>query len=77
LQETNRLFVARVQETWKTCKEGGISDAAKKVLMGLCEKYDNLEAMDKVAATLAKVDAVKLTMQVKEAKIRYSRSSLY
>jgi hypothetical protein len=64
LQETNRLFGARVQETWKTCKEGGLSDAAKKVLGSLCEKYDNLHAMDKVAATLAKVDAVKLTMQV-------------
>jgi hypothetical protein len=63
LQDCARLFVARVQESWKTAKEGGLSDTCKKLLVNLCEKYDNLAEIDKVTSTLGKVDVLKMKMQ--------------
>ena len=63
LNETARMFTARVQESWRTCREGGLQDPSDKLLKAMCEKYDNLAEMDKLSSTLAKVDAVKLQMQ--------------
>ena len=63
LRDAARLFSARVQESWKTSREGGLQEASKKLLKNLCEKYDNLEEMDKLTATMAKVDTVKLQMR--------------
>lgn len=63
LRDAARLFSARVQDGWKTSREGGLQEASRKLLKNLAEKYDNLDEMDKMAATMAKVDAVKLQMQ--------------
>jgi len=62
LNDCARLFVARVQDQWRTCLEGALSETCKKLLGNLCEKYDNLAEMDKVTATMAKVEAVKMQM---------------
>ena len=37
-----------MQEQWKTAKEGALADTCKKMLTNLCEKFDNLQEMDKV-----------------------------
>jgi len=63
LQDTAKLFVTRVQETWKTCKEDGLSDTSRKTLLQLCERYDDLAEQDKLAKTMAKVDEVKVQME--------------
>jgi vesicle-associated membrane protein 4 len=63
LNECATLFIARVQDSWKTCKEGALASPAHNILVNLCTKYDNLLDMDKVASTMAKVEAVKLQMQ--------------
>ena len=63
LDETARLFAARAEDQWKTCREGGLTESTKKILTNLCEKFDNLTAVDKSAGVMAKIDSVKLTMQ--------------
>lgn len=40
-----------------------LADSAKGALTSMCEKWDNVGAVDKLGATQAKVEAVKLQMQ--------------
>ena len=44
-------------------KEKGLDKAAGDLMRKLCEKYDNLLEVDKLAAVMNKVDSVKLVLQ--------------
>jgi hypothetical protein len=44
-------------------KEKGLDKSSGEMLRKLCEKYDNLAEVDKLAAVMNKVDAVKLVLQ--------------
>jgi hypothetical protein len=63
LNEFSTKFVARAQESWRTCKENGLAEPTKKIMLDLCEKYDDLSKMDAITSVNAKIDAVKLQMQ--------------
>lgn len=63
LRDTARLFTSRIQNNWKDCREMGLQEACRTLLRKLCEKFDNLDEMDKLTNTMSKVEAVKLQMQ--------------
>lgn len=44
-------------------KEKGLDKSCGEMLRKLCEKYDNLLEVDKLAAVMNKVDSVKLVLQ--------------
>ena len=44
-------------------KEKGLDKTCGEMLRKLCEKYDNLLEVDKLAAVMNKVDSVKLVLQ--------------
>ena len=56
-------FLPTVGDKARTAKDGALDKASSKILHKLCEKYDDVNAIDKIAATMAKVQTVKLVMQ--------------
>ncbi|RYG68433.1 hypothetical protein EON64_05195 [archaeon] len=46
-----------------TAKERSLDKACSSMLQKLCQTYDNLASVDKLAAVSKKVDSVKLVMQ--------------
>jgi len=63
LDELQRNFNAKFKEKASTAKIGSLDRAARPVLENACLKYDNVAAIDKLAAVGRKVEAVKLVMQ--------------
>lgn len=56
-------FVAKFGDQAKTAKDRALNSAAAQLLQKICQKYDNLQEVDKLAAVTQKVDSVKLVMQ--------------
>ena len=53
----------RFPEVSLSCRENGLNSQASTLLKSLCDEFNNLEAIDKLANVQAKVDAVKGVMQ--------------
>lgn len=56
-------FLAKTGNKSLEVKEKGLDKAAGDLMRKLCEKYDNLLEVDKLAAVMNKVDSVKLVLQ--------------
>lgn len=63
LQELYKAFMDKCGAEAKTCGAGALTKKAKQVLTDACNKYDDLNKVDKAAAVLGKVDEVKSSMQ--------------
>lgn len=63
LEELQRTFVNKVGDKATTAKERSLEKTCLPMFRTICEKYDNLSQVDKLAAVSKKVDAVKLVMQ--------------
>ncbi|TFJ81650.1 hypothetical protein NSK_006901 [Nannochloropsis salina CCMP1776] len=63
LEEFQRSFLAKTGTKSLEVKEKGLDKSSGEMLRKLCEKYDNLAEVDKLAAVMNKVDAVKLVLQ--------------
>ncbi len=58
-----KQFLAKTGTKSLEVKEKGLDKACGDLLRKLCEKYDNLLEVDKLAAVMNKVDSVKLVLQ--------------
>jgi hypothetical protein len=56
-------FSASYGDKARAAKDGALDKPASKLLLKLCQKYDDVNSIDKLAATFAKVQSVKLVMQ--------------
>lgn len=56
-------FLAKTGTKSLEVKEKGLDKSCGELLRKLCEKYDNLLEVDKLAAVMNKVDSVKLVLQ--------------
>lgn len=63
LEELQRTFTAKVGDKAITAKDRALDKTASSLLLKICQKYDNLAEVDKLAAVSKKVDTVKLVMQ--------------
>lgn len=63
LAELRREFDARFGNDIQTARRSSLSRAAKDLLRGLCDKYNQIQNVDKVAAVSLQVDEVKGVMQ--------------
>lgn len=63
LEELQRAFVAKVGDKATTAKERSLDKTCASLMLKICQKYDNLAEVDKLAAVAKKVDSVKLVMQ--------------
>jgi len=63
LQETYKAFMEKCGAEAKTAGSGALTKKAKQVLTDACNKYDDLNKVDKAQALLGKVDEVKSSMQ--------------
>jgi CHASE3 domain sensor protein len=63
LQETYKAFIGKCGAEAKTCAAGALTKKAKQVLSDACNKYDDLNKVDKASSILGKVDEVKSSMQ--------------
>eukprot|EP00294_Goniomonas_avonlea_P006823 CAMPEP_0114558016 /NCGR_PEP_ID=MMETSP0114-20121206/10145_1 /TAXON_ID=31324 /ORGANISM="Goniomonas sp, Strain m" /LENGTH=230 /DNA_ID=CAMNT_0001743355 /DNA_START=16 /DNA_END=708 /DNA_ORIENTATION=+ len=63
LDEVKREFSGQHKLGLSTATENSLSKNVRRWLVGLCSKYDNLEAIDKVRGVQAQVDEVKVVMQ--------------
>merc|ERR1719378_9708 len=63
LEELQRSFIAKAGDKASTAKEKALDKTCGPVLLRVCEKYDNLADVDKVASVTRKFQAAKLTMQ--------------
>jgi uncharacterized coiled-coil DUF342 family protein len=63
LQELYQEFSAQHGSAAKSAAENSLSKKAKTVLQETCQKYEDLNNVDKSAKVLGQVDAVKSTMQ--------------
>jgi len=63
LEELQRTFVNKFGDKATTAKERSLDKQCASILKMLCQKYDNLQEVDKLSAVKGKVDAVKIVMQ--------------
>ena len=56
-------FVAKAGDRAATGRDGSLNGSCQGMLHKLCQKYDNLAEVDKLASVARKVDTVKLVMQ--------------
>ncbi len=56
-------FTAKHGDKASTAKDRGLDKACNGLLLKICQKYDNLAEVDKLASVAKKVDSVKLVMQ--------------
>jgi hypothetical protein len=63
LEELNRNFAAKAGDKATTAKDRALDKTCAPILQKLCQKYDNLAEVDKLASVQKKVDTVKLVMQ--------------
>ena len=63
LEELQRQFMAKAGDKASTAKEKALDKQCGSILLRICEKYDNLAEVDKLASVSRKVDTVKLVMQ--------------
>jgi CHASE3 domain sensor protein len=63
LQETYKVFIGKFGAEAKTCGSGALNKKAKQVFADACNKYDDLNKVDKASSILGKVDEVKSSMQ--------------
>ena len=55
--------MAKVGDKATTAKERSLDKTCASLMLKICQKYDNLAEVDKLAAVAKKVDSVKLVMQ--------------
>lgn len=63
LEELQRTFISKAGEKAATAKDRSLDKLCNSLLVKICEKYDNLSEVDKLASVTRKVDTVKLVMQ--------------
>lgn len=63
LEELQRSFMAKAGDKASTAKDKALDKTCGSILLRICEKYDNLAEVDKLASVSRKVDTVKLVMQ--------------
>jgi len=63
LEELQRTFIAKAGDKATTAKDRALDRSCSSLLQKICQKYDNLTEVDKLAAVAKKVDSVKLVMQ--------------
>jgi hypothetical protein len=63
LEEFQRTFLQKTGTKSLEVKERGLDSQTSSLLRKLCEKYDNLHEVDKLAAVINKVESVKLVLQ--------------
>lgn len=63
LEELQRTFVAKVGDKAVTARDRSLDKQCSAMLLKICQKYDNLAEVDKLASVARKVDTVKLVMQ--------------
>jgi len=63
LEEMQQKFASNFREKATTAKSGALNNVARGVLSACCVKFDNLAAVDRLAAVNKKVESVKLQMQ--------------
>jgi hypothetical protein len=56
-------FVAKVGDKAVTAKDRALDKQCSALMLRICQKYDNLAEVDKLASVARKVDTVKLVMQ--------------
>lgn len=56
-------FIEKVGDKATTAKDRALDKTCNALLVKICQKYDNLAEVDKLAAVAKKVDTVKLVMQ--------------
>jgi len=56
-------FVSKVGDKASTAKDRSLDKQCSGLLQKICQKYDNLAEVDKLASVARKVDTVKLVMQ--------------
>ena len=56
-------FIAKAGDKARTAKDGQLDRACGSLLLKICQKYDNITEIDKLAAVTQKVESVKLVMQ--------------
>ena len=60
---THQQFIAKAGDKASTAKDKALDRSCSSLLEKICQKYDNLAEVDKLAAVAKKVDTVKLVMQ--------------
>eukprot|EP01038_Epipyxis_sp_PR26KG_P009136 gene9136-12322_t len=63
LEELQRTFVAKAGDKATTARDRQLDKLCSSLLLKICQKYDNLAEVDKLAAVAKKVETVKLVMQ--------------
>jgi hypothetical protein len=63
LEELQRTFVAKFGDKATSAKDRSLDKPSSAMFLKICQKYDNIEEVDKLAALSKKVDAVKVVMQ--------------
>ena len=63
LEELQRSFITKAGDKASTAKDRGLDKACAQLLQKICQKYDNVAEVDKLASVAKKVDTVKLVMQ--------------
>lgn len=56
-------FIAKAGDKARNAKDRSLDKACGSLLQKICQKYDNLNEIDKLASVTLKVDSVKLVMQ--------------
>jgi len=56
-------FVSKVGDKASTAKDRSLDKQCSGLMQKICQKYDNLAEVDKLASVARKVDTVKLVMQ--------------
>jgi len=63
LEELQRTFTSKHGDKATTAKDRSLDKACSSLLLKICQKYDNLAEVDKLASVAKKVDSVKLVMK--------------
>lgn len=63
LEELQKQFIAKAGDKATTAKDKALDKQCGPILEKICQKYDNLSEIDKLASLTSKVDSVKLVMQ--------------
>lgn len=63
LQELYSSFTEKFGDEAKTAPVGSLNKKAKTILSSACQKYDDLDKVDKTSSVMGKVDQVKSSMQ--------------
>lgn len=63
LEELQRTFVAKAGDKAATARDRQLDKQCAPLLQKICQKYDNLAEVDKLASVTRKVESVKLVMQ--------------